>query len=260
MSTGSRRHQNLEGQKFNRLTVIRFVGSSKRGEARWECLCDCGTTVTCRAYDLKSGNTRSCGCYHRDRVREAVGNPLTRLPEDHVPSPNEIRLGMEIGKLPDRGAYIWAACEDCGEFRWVSFVKGRNSPKSLTCFACSIRRHKGTKGHGHRDKDGYITVSIPWSSPFIGMANARGYVLEHRLVMAQCLNRCLLPTECVHHLNGDRKDNRIENLQLMTNQDHVSRHLGVPYTERIVELEARIKELESQHGCIAVLPEPVDCI
>lgn len=54
-------HSNLSGQKFNRLTVIEYVGQSK-----WLCLCDCGNKVSVVTSHLKNGHTRSCGCYQTD--------------------------------------------------------------------------------------------------------------------------------------------------------------------------------------------------
>jgi len=61
----------LIGKRFGRLMVIKRNGLLSNGKTNvkaWECLCDCGATVTVRGVCLRSGNTKSCGCY-QDEVQ-----------------------------------------------------------------------------------------------------------------------------------------------------------------------------------------------
>lgn len=52
----------LVGQRFGRLVVTSRAGSSARGKACWQCLCDCGREVVRQGPSLRSGRTGSCGC------------------------------------------------------------------------------------------------------------------------------------------------------------------------------------------------------
>lgn len=72
--------------------------------------------------------------------------------------------------------------------------------------ATVTRRPNGT--HGYRK------VYVHGDDPLVCMVDTSGRVYEHRLVMARALGRPLESHETVHHINGDRLDNRAENLQL----------------------------------------------
>ena len=74
--------------------------------------------------------------------------------------------------------------------------------------------HGSWKGGRVEVTGGYVGVWIAPDDPLASLRNVHGYALEHRLVMARSLNRPLDSHETVHHKNGDRSDNRIENLQL----------------------------------------------
>lgn len=70
------------------------------------------------------------------------------------------------------------------------------------------------------NKNGYVDLLKP-EHP-----NSRksGYIAEHRYVMSQHIGRPLRKDEIVHHINENKSDNRIENLQIMTTEEHTRLH------------------------------------
>lgn len=58
--------ESILGNTYGKLTVIGEGYMKKRRQ--WECLCECGKIIHVNAYSLKSGNTKSCGCFRSDYV------------------------------------------------------------------------------------------------------------------------------------------------------------------------------------------------
>lgn len=70
------------------------------------------------------------------------------------------------------------------------------------------------------DKNGYIRMHAG-NHPF---SNGRKMISQHIMAMELHLQRPLTPLECVHHINENKQDNRLENLQLMTKAQHSKMH------------------------------------
>lgn len=74
-----------------------------------------------------------------------------------------------------------------------------------------LGEHYSWKGGVSKNGDGYVLIRDNY---FPEMLNRSGYVLKHRIEMAKYLNRPLTKNESVHHIDGDKENNNIDNLQL----------------------------------------------
>ena len=94
---------------------------------------------------------------------------------------------------------------------------------------------------GRRTFSGYVVIRKP-EHPRARSNN--NYVFEHVLVMEDYIGRYLLwngrqhpDNEVVHHINGNRKDNRLENLVLMLARDHSYLHVNQKWAKDVYDLE-----------------------
>ncbi len=111
-------------------------------------------------------------------------------------------------------------------------------------------KHGSWEGGRFEDKQGYWWTYITPDDPMAIMAVKGRYIAEHRLVMARAIGRPLERNETVHHINGDRKDNRLENLQLR----HGGHGKGIVLKcadcggHNIIEVPLTAQELKEQEG------------
>jgi hypothetical protein len=135
----------------------------------------------------------------------------------------DIARGSSIG-LHNHSNYKLVLCDHCTMPYWVILRKGKQV--STKCKSCTNQQNAMklfTNGE-HTKISGYIEVKAPDIEFIKPMVPQNGWILQHRLIMALHLCRCLHKWEHVHHKNGITDDNRIQNLELTMNGSHIIQH------------------------------------
>lgn len=166
--------------------ILNLIGSKfgrllviQRQGAKWLCLCDCGQSTSVISASLNNGNTKSCGCAAREKSSERMSKLRDSLP---ALKPGDDLSRERLRELLDYNPFD-------GRLRWLRTV--------------NPRANAGDIAGGNSLSNGYRIIGI----------GGRTY-RQHRVIWLLVTGSW--PDGEIDHINGNKSDNRIENLRVVT--------------------------------------------
>jgi len=132
----------------------------------------------------------------------------------------EIKILGTFQKEDVSRSYLYSLFECPACLKRVEKIRKDGLKAKGCCHKCS---RTGKRRGAYNEKveiSGYLYIYLP-SHP---KSMKTGYVAEHRLVAEKKIGRQLRGGEVVHHINGDKRDNRPENLKVMSTPEHSKLH------------------------------------
>lgn len=103
----------LTNQKFGKLTAIKQGPSVKGRGTAWICSCECGNEITVLTNSLRSGNTKSCGCLHKQTISNLFSKDLTNQKFGKL-------LAIKPTEKRKHGSIVWECLCECGNVHYSS--------------------------------------------------------------------------------------------------------------------------------------------
>ena len=145
---------------------------------------------------------------------------------------------------------IYVPCLKCGKSRWISRSNYQHGYQGDFCRLCAAKVKRSGPNHPRwterQIRGGYVYLHLLPNHPLFCMASDDGRIPEHRLMMAEQLDRPLSTEEIVHHINGNKGDNRLENLSLDNRKNH-------NLSEHFLRLKERVQFLEKSNLLLWIL-------
>ena len=138
---------------------------------------------------------------------------------------NYMKFNEFIGTRKDlqKSLYCMSKCSECG--KWVQVRWDLAQDKDLENFVCSSCIHsKNAKKYLHTKEADEKASQSRYNKCDSGRYHQKNGQYEHRTIMEEHLGRKLTKNEIVHHKDGDKHNNSIDNLQIMSRQEHSRMH------------------------------------
>ncbi len=222
--------------------------------------------VSNKRWNSNQGKYCSRKCFSSSLIGKSFYRPpRIQWPTENRTLDNGSVIHWSSGFRDDKSYYhVPVTCGICHKTRTIlaSHTRRKTWKFSGLCYECNLAYHRNTFNHGKDHPAWRGGVFVNGGYRYVQLANLSGeefeiaqpmarkvhkhssLVAEHRLVMALHLGTSLKPSEVVHHKNGNKLDNRIENLELTTHANH--RKLDVKYYQLWQEALLEIKILKSK--------------
>lgn len=216
---------NLMNQKFGRLLVIDSA-PNKNGRTAWLCKCDCGNELIVTTKSLRDGNTKSCGCLHKETVSKQFSKNLTNQRFGNL-------IALKPTKMRKHRSVVWECKCDCGNIHLASAELLLNGHTS----SCGCIRSKGNQ----KIKNILQSGNIPFIAEYPIRVNEINYYYDFALIKEEKVI-CFIEYDGILHFIQDSYHgwNNEENWEKTQQNDAIKNNyalekniplIRIPYTD-----------------------------